>query len=63
MDRQGGDWGGMKIRELWMRDGQTVKQCTMACDVWEFAEFILVMVTEIIIGRRERPAIETIITG
>jgi hypothetical protein len=44
---------------VWTHDGQTVKQCTIACDVWEW-EFILV-VMEAMIDRRERPAIETII--
>jgi hypothetical protein len=61
MGKQGGDWGGRKIRELLTRDGQTIKQCMMACDVWKFGVH-LVMVMEVMISRRERPVIAIIIT-
>jgi hypothetical protein len=54
-----GDWGGRKIRERGTHADQTVKQCAMAC-LCGSLEFVSIM--EVMIGGRERPAIEMIIT-
>jgi hypothetical protein len=59
MGTQGDNWGGRKIRKLWRRDDQTVKQCTVTCViVWEFGVHFSNGGKDY--DRRERPAIEII---